>query len=155
MILPGLWFLQVARWSDLATKEKTNRIHYFSYASYKPLTRLLPAQILAGLILALALACPLLVRCLVGGHLSALLNITMGGVLIVLFAAASGMLSGGKKLFEILFFLVTYANIERLPVTDYFGGMHEGMSFTMLIAGLIGLLAITSFVLRKFELSRV
>ncbi|MEO5942697.1 MAG: hypothetical protein ABIP30_15390, partial [Ferruginibacter sp.] len=26
-VLPVLWFLQVGRWSDLATKEKTNRIH--------------------------------------------------------------------------------------------------------------------------------
>ncbi len=155
MILPGLWFLQVARWSDLATKEKTNRIHYFSYASYKPLTRLLPAQILAGIILALALASPLLVRCLIDGHLSAGLNIIMGGVLIVLFAVAAGMLSGGKKLFEILFFLITYINIERAPIADYFGAMHVGMGYTVLIAGGIGLLAIISFMLRKFELSRV
>jgi len=155
MILPGLWFLQVARWSDLATKEKTNRIHYFSYASYKPLTRLLPAQILAGIILALALASPLLVRCLIGGHFSAGLNIIMGGIFIVLFAVAAGMLSGGKKLFEILFFLATYINLERAPIADYFGGMDDGMGYTVLIAGCIGLLAVLSFMLRKFELSRI
>ena len=41
IILPVLWFLQVSRWSDIATKEKTNRIHYFTYASYKPVSRLL------------------------------------------------------------------------------------------------------------------
>ena len=155
MILPGLWFLQVARWSDLATKEKTNRIHYFSYASYKPLTRLLPAQILAGIILALALASPLLVRCLIGGQLSAALNIIMGGIFIVLFAVATGMLSGGKKLFEILFFLATYINLESIPVADYFGGMHDGTAYTVLIAGCIGLLAMISFMLRKVELNRV
>ena len=155
MILPGLWFLQVARWSDLATKEKTNRIHYFSYASYKPLTRLLPAQIIAGIILALALASPLLVRCLVVGQLLAALNIIMGGIFIVLFAVASGILSGGKKLFEILFFLVTYINLERTPIADYFGGMNNGMGYTTLIAGCIALLAVMSFMLRKFELNRV
>jgi hypothetical protein len=61
-ILPILWFLQVNRLSDLATKEKTNRLHYFTYASYKPLQRMLPAQILAGILLAIALALPLIVR---------------------------------------------------------------------------------------------
>jgi len=62
IILPVLWFLQVARWSDIATREKTNRIHYFTFASYKPLTRLLSAQLIAGIILAVSLASPLLIR---------------------------------------------------------------------------------------------
>jgi hypothetical protein len=155
MVLPGLWFLQVARWSDLATKEKTNRIHYFSYASYKPLTRLLPAQILAGIILALALASPLWVRCLISGDPLAALNIIMGGVFIVLFAVASGMLTGGKKLFEILFFLITYANIEQAPFADYFGGMHSGLSYTVIVAGLIGFFVAVSFLLRKMEIRSI
>ncbi|HZY37775.1 MAG TPA: hypothetical protein VFE53_14050, partial [Mucilaginibacter sp.] len=113
MILPCLWFLQVGRWSDLVTKEKTNRIHYFSYGSYKPLTRLLPAQIIAGVTLALVLASPLLARYLIGLQFLPIIYIIMGSVFIVLFAVALGILSGGKKLFEILFFLFTYSNIEK------------------------------------------
>ncbi len=155
IILPLLWFLQVARWSDLATKEKTNRIHYFTYASYRPLTRLLPAQIMAGIILSLVLASPLLIRYLVTMQFLPLLSIVMGGVFIVLFAVALGILSGGKKLFEILFFMFTYLNIELAPVADYFGGMNWGANYMILIAGLIGVLAFVSFVLRRLEIRRV
>jgi len=155
IILPCLWFLQVARWSDLATKEKTNRIHYFTYASYKPLTRLLPAQMMAGIILSLVLASPLLVRYLAIMQFLTVLNIIMGGVFIVLFAVALGILSGGKKLFEILFFFFTYCNIEKVPFTDYYGGGNHSVNYMALISALIVLLAFISFMLRKLEISRV
>ncbi len=155
IILPILWFLQVGRWSDLATKEKTNRIHYFTYASYRPLTRLLPAQIMAGIILSLVLASPLLVRYLVAMQFLPLVSIVMGGGFIVLFAVALGILSGGKKLFEILFFMFTYANVELVPFTDYFGGINHNVNYLVLIAGLIAFLAFVSFMLRRLEISRV
>ena len=155
MVLPILWFLQVARWSDLATKEKTNRIHYFTYASYRPLTRLLPAQIMAGVLLALIAAAPLIVRYLISFQFLPALSIVMGGVFVVLFAVAFGILSGGKKLFEILFFMVAYTNVELVPYTDYFGGMNHGINYIVLIAVLIGLLALVSFVLRRMEIRRV
>ena len=155
IVLPILWFLQVGRLSDLATKEKTNRIHYFSYASYKPLTRLLPAQIVAGIVLLLVLAAPLLIRYLVEIQFLPVMSIIMGGAFIVLFAVAFGILSGGKKLFEILFFLFTYSNIELVPYADYFGGMNHGPRYTELIFGLIAFLAFVSFMLRKREMARV
>jgi hypothetical protein len=155
IVLPILWFLQVGRWSDLATKEKTNRIHYFTYASYKPLTRLLPAQVISGIILSLFLAFPLIIRYLIGMQFSSVLSIVMGGVFIVLFAVALGILSGGKKLFEILFFLFTYTNIEKVPFTDYFGGINQGTNYFVLIAALIAFLAFMSFQLRRFEIRRL
>ena len=155
IVLPVLWFLQVGRWSDLATKEKTNRIHYFTYASYKPLLRLLPAQILAGIILSLILALPLLIRYLVEMQFLPILNIIMGGVFIVLSSVALGLLSGGKKLFEILFFMCTYTNIQRIPFTDYFGGINYGTNYLLVITLLIVSLTIISFMLRKLEIGRM
>jgi hypothetical protein len=155
MILPVLWFLQVARWSDLVTKEKTNRIHYFTFASYKPLTRLLPAQILAGIILAIGLALPLLIRLLITHQLAAVLSIILGGILMVLGAVVLGILSGGKKLFEILFFLLTYANLNKAPIADYFGGVNQGDNYLMLVFGLITLFMLMSFIWRKMEIRRL
>jgi hypothetical protein len=150
-----LWFLQVARWSDLATKEKTNRIHYFTYASYKPLTRLLPAQIIAGIILSIGLASPLLIRCLVTMHFLSVLSIVSGAILIVLLAVALGILSGGNKLFEILFLLFTYANVNRIPFIDYFGGENQGLNYLIYLFAIITVLTCTSFLLRKFAIRRL
>ncbi len=152
IILPVLWFLQVSRWSDLATKEKTNRVHYFTYAAYKPVSRLLVSQIIAGIILAVALAFPVLVRYAAGGNLLPVAEIIIGAVLIVVFAVFLGILSGGNKLFEILFFLLTYCVVNHIPFLDYFGGMHNGLHYTGFMLMIIFFLVMMSFALRKYEI---
>ncbi len=68
--LPVLWFLQINRWADIATKEKFFGTHYFTYAAFKPLQRLLTSQVLSGWILAVMLALPLIIRFLMIGDLS-------------------------------------------------------------------------------------
>jgi hypothetical protein len=152
IILPVLWFLQVGRWSDLASKEKTHRIHYFTYSSYKPLTRLLPAQMIAGILLALVLASPLMVRYLIALEFASFLGILLGGAFIVLLAVSIGIVSGGNKLFEIIFFLLTYLNVNRIPFADYFGGINHGFPFLLFIFLLITFLAVISLVARRIEI---
>jgi len=122
-LLPILWFLQVTRWSELTTKEITNRLHYFTFASYKPLARMLPAQILAGIALALALAFPVILRSAFSSNFIAVINIINGSAFVVLLAVALGIVSGGKKLFEVTFFMLTYAVVNKAPITDYLGSL--------------------------------
>ncbi|WP_442587213.1 hypothetical protein ACSBL2_14320 [Pedobacter sp. AW31-3R] len=152
-LLPLLLFFQVTRWSDLVTKEKTNRIHYFAYASYKPMQRMLPSQILAGIILALGLALPVLLRSVMTSNLYAFINILNGSVCIVLLAVATGILTGGKKLFEVIFFLLTYAVLNKVPVTDYLGSLpHQNMArFIITMLGINLLLTLVSFLARSYE----
>src|SRR6185436_3310574 len=95
IILPILWFLQIGRLSDLTTKEKTNRIHYFTYAAYQPLRRLLPSQLMAGICLVLALATPLVIRCLFTGNFIPVAGIFIGSIFIVALTTFLGILSGG------------------------------------------------------------
>ncbi len=152
IILPALWFLQVSRWSDIATKEKINRIHYFTYASYQPIKRLLVSQMIAGIILAVALALPLIIRYLINGDFIPILNIVAGAVFIVALAVCFGILSGGNKLFEILFFLLTYCAINKIPFTDYFGGLHNDLNYSGFMLAMIVLLITISFALRKYEI---
>jgi formate/nitrite transporter FocA (FNT family) len=94
----------VSRWSDIATKEKTNRMHYFTYAAYQPVRRLLVSQLIAGIILGVALSFPLIIRYSISGGFIHVSEIVTGAVFIVAFAVCLGILSGGNKLFEILFF---------------------------------------------------
>jgi len=124
-ILPILLFLQVTRLSDLTTKETENRLHYFTWSSYKPLQRMLPSQILAGIVMIIGLALPVMLRFAVTGDFYTVLNIINGAVFIVLFAVALGILSGGKKLFEILSFFITYCIVEKIPVADYLGAIQH------------------------------
>lgn len=151
--LPVLLFLQVTRWSDLVTKEKTNRVHYFAYASYKPLQRMLPAQVLAGVILAIGLCLPVIIRCILTGDGFAVINIINGAVFIVLLAAALGILTGGKKLFEVFFFLLTYSVVNNVPATDYLGSLHHqpmNLFILTILAINVGLAAV-SLMIRRYQ----
>jgi hypothetical protein len=120
-LLPIIWFLQVTRLSELVTKERTNRLHYFTSSSYKPLLRMLPAQIIAGILLAVALSLPLIGRYLINLNFYAVANILGGAIFIVVLAVCLGIVSGGKKLFEVIFFMLTYAVIQKIPPIDYLG----------------------------------
>jgi hypothetical protein len=152
-ILPILWFLQVTRLSELATKEETYRLHYFTYASYKPLQRMLPAQILAGVVLAIGLALPLIARYLIVSNGYAIGAIFGGAVFIVLFAVCLGIVSQGKKLYEILLFLITYALIEKAPMVDYLGAVnhnsHIGYMAIVLVINIF--LLLVSFTVRQYR----
>ena len=151
-ILPILWFLQIGRWSDIATKEKSNRIHYFTYAAYQPLKRLLPSQLLAGITLAIALAMPLVVRYIIALQFLQVAGIFLGAIFIVVLAVFLGMISGGKKLFEVLFFLVAYANMNQIPFADYFGAMWENQTPALLVLMLAGAMVVASWLIRGYEI---
>lgn len=151
--LPVLLFLQVTRFSELVTKEKANRVHYFAYASYQPLHRMLPAQILAGLILAIGLCLPVIIRFILIGDSYAIINIVNGAMLIVLLAVAFGIVSGGKKLFEVLFFLLTYCVVSKVPFTAYLGTLPQQhvFYFIAVVCILNVALLIISVMMRKYQ----
>jgi len=152
-LLPVIWFLQVTRWSELVTKEQTNRLHYFTWSSYKPLLRMLPAQILAGVLLAIALALPVIVRCLISSDIYSVINILVGAIFIVLLAVCLGIVSGGEKLFEIVFFMITYAATQKIPTLDYVGATlyADHSSNLVVILTLIVFLGVTSFFVRNYQ----
>jgi hypothetical protein len=153
IMLPVIWFLQVTRWSELATKEKSNQLHYFTYSSYKPLQRMLPAQILAGVITAIVLALPIIIRCAIALNGYAVFNIFSGAVFIVLLAVCLGIVSNGKKLYEILFFMITYLLTQKGDIVDYLGAVpHNNHTlYIIIILGLNLLLAVTSFTVRNYQ----
>ncbi len=154
MVLPVLWFLQVHRLSDLTSKEITNHIHYFSFSSYKPLSRLLVSQLLSAIALMLLLALPLIIRLGITTNFEGVISIILGSVFIVSLTAFLGILTNRKKLFEILFFMITYANLNRILFVDYFGGLtHSDFYLTQL--GIISILLISLSILkRKHQLSQ-
>ena len=152
-LLPILLFLQVTRWSELATKEVTNRLHYFTWSSYKPLQRMLPSQLLAAFIMAVALALPVILRSAAAGSVYSVVNIINGAAFVVLLAASLGIVTGGKKLFEILFFFFTYLITQKMPLADYLGALpHDspiGLISIMLMLNVF--LGAVSFSVRSWQ----
>lgn len=154
IVLPVLWFLQVHRFSDITTKETTNRMHYYAFSSYLPLRRLLTSQLSSAIVLLLGLALPLLIRYVVFMNVQALLSIVLGGFFIVFLAAILGLLTKGKKLFEVLFFLLTYANLNKVALLDYFGGLPQNNLFTINLICIASILMGLTFFFRKWQLAK-
>lgn len=150
--LPVLWFLQVNRWADISTKEKFHNTHYISYSAFKPLQRLLTSQIIAGSILAVTLALPLIVRYILTNNYSSAVSIVLGALFVVALSVSTGILFGGKRLFEIVFFVLTYMNVNLAPPLDYFGGLHQSISYIMMMSVIICALLICAFMVRGYEI---
>jgi hypothetical protein len=152
IVLPVLWFLQTNRWADIATKEKFNRTHYFTYAAYQPLKRLLTAQMIAGVILSISFASPLIFRYALNGNFQSVFNIMQGSLFIIALSVFTGILSGGKRLFEVVFFLLTYCNVSLIPILDYFGGINHGFIYSIIIMSINITLIFGAFVFRDYEI---
>ena len=152
IVLPVLWFLQINRWADLATKEKFFGTSNFIYSSFKPLQRLLTSQIIAGFLLTTLLSLPIIIREFINGNLFAVILIIMGGLVLISFAVFSGIISGGKRLFEIVFFGVTYSIVNGLHFVDYFGAFHHDFKYLIFLIVVLFFLLATSFLVRKHEI---
>lgn len=132
-ILPILWFLQLSIWSDLTSKDYMLRTHYFTASAYKPIQRLFVSRVLAGYIVAVVISSPLLLKLIIEGNFIGFLNILIGGGSIVLLAVFLGVLTKGKKLFEVVFFFIIYCNINSVMITDYFGALHNNLQYTIIL----------------------
>lgn len=147
ILLPILWFLQVNRWSDVATKEEHHGTDNFVYSTYQPLRRLLVSQILAAALFAAVLALPLVARLLVVGQAIVALQVVLGAVVLVAYAVSNGIVWGGKRFFEATFFLLTYLIVSGVTVVHYGGVYDSGVErviWQLLIGG--GLLGVAFFV---------
>lgn len=129
IILPLLWFIQVARFSDVFSRDVSLRIQYFSFSSFKPLQRLLSSQILAVTGMLVLIALPLILRYLAIGELFTAGGIVLGALFLVLLSAAMGLLTGGKKLFELFFCILTYMNLNQVPFLDFFAAFSHGTTY--------------------------
>jgi len=150
--LPVLWFLQINRWAGIATKENINRTHYFTYSSYKPLQRLLTSQIIAGILLATVLAMPVIFRFAINGDYLSVINIILVAMFIVAFSVFSGIISGGKRVFEIVFFILTYAYVSVASGSGYFDGVNHGITYAALLFAIIGTMLLVAYMFRRYEI---
>ena len=149
IVLPILWFLQVHRISDLATKEKTFRTHLFTASSYKPVLRIFTSKIIAALFLMFIISSPLLIKLMINFNFTSALSIVLGFIFLVFSSIVFGQITKGKKLFEVVFFLVTYANINGIPFFDYFGSISNNLTKVNVVICLILLFLGTSFFIKK------
>jgi hypothetical protein len=121
--LPLLLFFQVLILSKLGFREVTHRCNEYIFSAAFPLKRQLPAILSAAVLLMLTLAIPVTLRVLLTGNLYNVYAIVVGALFIPTFAITSGILTGGSKLFEVIFAVIMYCFLNKVPLFDFIGAM--------------------------------
>jgi hypothetical protein len=153
-ILPLLWYFQVLILSGTGCRETRNRCEGYVFSSSSPLKRQLPAAFAASFLFMLALSLPMVARTLITGNSYSAFSIIAASAFIPAFAIASGVLTGGSKLFEVLFTVLTYCSLSAVPffdLTGYSADLHNrGIAGYLVI--LTSALIVITFLARKKQI---
>jgi hypothetical protein len=142
VILPMAWVWPVLLWSSIGCRETHHNLHQIVFSSPSPVWRQLPAKWLAGFLVALGMASGAILRLGLAGDGAGLVMVLSGAVFIPSLALASGVWSGGNKLFEVLYVLIWYLGpLNRMSQLDYIGttGESRPLSFILVSLALLAL----------------
>jgi hypothetical protein len=127
IVLPIAWVWPILIWSAMGSREIHNNVQQLTFSSASPLWRQLPAQWLAGFIVTLLMASGAVLRFMIDGGTIELIALLSGAIFIPSLALASGVWSGSRKLFEILYMVIWYLGpVNKVPGLDYIGSHSNG-----------------------------
>jgi hypothetical protein len=141
IILPLAWIWPVLIWSGLGGREARYGTGAVIFSAPRPLGRQLPATWLAGVAVAAALGSGVLVTLARSGDTAAWLAWVTGALFIPALALALGVLSGGRKLFEVLYVAWWYSGpLNGVAQLDFMGARQAGLwpAYLALGLGLLG-----------------
>jgi hypothetical protein len=152
--LPLLWFLQILNLSKQGSREVTHRCNEYVFSAVFPLKRQLPATLSSALLALLMLSIPVLLRVLLSGNFYGVYAIIVGAMFVSAFAIASGILTGGSKIFEVIFTVMVYGILNRIPFFDFIGAIEGSKDLFIAhhLLGITALLVILAFSGRKRQI---
>ncbi|HET7377440.1 MAG TPA: ABC transporter permease, partial [Anaerolineae bacterium] len=133
-LLPLLWVLPLALWSSMGCREARYGTDQLVFSVPHPLRAQLPAIWLAGILITLAMGGGVAIKFGLTLDWMHLLAWGTGVLFIPTLALALGVLSGGNKLFEVVYMVLWYAGpVNRVPYLDFMGA-GENVSFAVMSA---------------------
>jgi len=110
-----------------------------------------------AVLLMFTLAIPILIKVMITDNFYGVYAIVVGALFIPAFAIASGILTGGSKVFEVIFTIIVYGILNSVPFFDFVGaikGSRElGMAHYLMVITLV--LVIVAFAARKRQIRNV
>ncbi|MBK8903967.1 MAG: hypothetical protein IPM53_22485 [Anaerolineaceae bacterium] len=125
-VLPITWLWPTLIWSSLGNRELRHNVSQMVFSSAFPLMRQLPAAWLAGFTVAVVTGSGAAIRFLGAGDSASLLVWVSAALFIPTLALALGVLSNGRKLFEVLHVSLWYLALNKVAAVDYFGANSSG-----------------------------
>jgi hypothetical protein len=152
-LLPTLYIWFVLIWSNMGTREKTFETNQYLFSAISPLSRQLPAQLVAGLVIATMISLPVLLRQVINVDFAAVYGIVVAIIFIPSFALCLGVWTQGSKFFEVFFVIWFYLLLNNAPFADFVGAGKITQTDYTHIYMLISLVAIVlSFIGRRKQL---
>jgi hypothetical protein len=140
VILPLAWIWPVLIWSGLGGREARYGTGAMVFSAPRSLGRQLPATWLAGVAVAAATGSGVLITLARTGDMAGLLAWLTGALFVPALALALGVVSGGRKLFEVLYVAWWYSGpLNGVPGLDFMGARQSGLwpAYLALATGLL------------------
>ena len=152
--LPLIWFFQTLVLSKIGSREAVNRCSEYIFSSPFPLIRQLPATLAAASLIMFFLSLPVVTRLLFNGDYFSIYSIVVGALFIPAFAIALGILTGGSKLFEVIFTIIVYGYFNSVPYFDFTGAIKESheLGIANYLLTITFIMIIISFSARKRQI---
>lgn len=155
-VLPLAAFWPVFVWSALGHREARDEVASVLFSCARPLQRLLPASLLAGALVLLALGATGVARLALAGEPAALAGWLLCALLAPILALTCGAWSGSGRLFEVLWLFAWYLGpMNRIEFADVTGVVVARSPGTWLAYGAM-LLVVAGFAVwgRERQLTR-
>ena len=81
-------------------------------------------------------------------------EVVLGAIVLITFPVCCGIVWGGKRFYEISFFMFTYLGVQGLPFVDYWGGSHIGMNYIGVQISIFAVFSFVAFILRKYAIQK-
>lgn len=140
-LLPAAWIWPIALWSVMGCREKLSGTDQLIFSCPDVVRRQLPAIWIAGVLVALMTGLGVGVRFALAADWGGLASWVTGALFVPSVALVFGVVTGGRKLFEVIYTMVWYVGpLNALPGLDYAGATSESAALGMPIY--FGLLAV-------------
>lgn len=150
-MIPILLVCHINRLSDLTVKDRLLRTDCFTLTSFKPTQRLFFSRLLVGLLICFFSLLPIIIRLLFDVNFIAVLLLLNGVVLLNLVAAILGTITRSQKFFEVFFIFLTYANLNNVSFSDYYGATDQSYRYLVIMLGISLTLLFLLLILKKLE----
>lgn len=154
-IYPFVWIWPLFIWSALGNREIHNQTNQLVFSITHPLLRQLPLQWLAGVLIALLVACGMGLHFFIAGDGHGALAVLVGILFVPTLALALGTWSGTSKLFEALYLLIWYLGIlNHFPYLDFVGTSKAAfvMQSPVIVLAIVAALLALAFLGRRQQM---
>jgi hypothetical protein len=156
-LLAAAWFWPLLIWSALGCRDQLYDTRQMVQSTPGGVWAQLLMQWLVGFIIAVGIGSFIGIRALILGDFSTLAHWLIGAMFIPSLAMTCGIMTSGRKLFEVLYTILFYIGpLNKVPLCDFtgsaiYGKAQSGLSLWGVITGS---LLLATILIRKWQLSR-